>query len=191
MDARGVTRDLSDKFMQLRAEAKPKVDFFAYGLSKEFYLSLSVYKAKLEVGGTAAAAATPSPYDELQKVPERCMTCGSWFGVFSRPRLCPCCKRIVVCSSCIGKIPTKIRTTKNGLVPVKVCEKCAVAINTLEERDALRALRESENDYNDPMLSAWMVVLTVMDMGNKRLKKLANASESARWSNSPEIKVAN
>lgn len=187
--AGGVTRNLYSKFTLFRAEAKPKVDHFAYGLTKDFYDKFSVFKAKLEVGGSASASVLPNPYDELQRVPDKCMGCGSGFGLFSRPKLCSCCKMVVLCSSCITKTPSKVCTTNNGLINVNVCSRCATAMNTLIERSVLKKEREKELGHDDPLLSIWLDIITTIDVGNRRLKMLTNVSESAKWSNSPEIKV--
>lgn len=186
---RGVSRNLTDKFVLFRAEAMPKVDHFAYGLTKEFYDKFSVFKAKLEVGGPASAASLPNPYEELQRVPDKCMDCGYSFGLFSRSRLCPCCKRVVLCSSCFGKVGATVCTSNHGAISVNVCSRCAIALNTLTERNALKEQREKEIGHDDPFLSVWLDILTTMDVGNKRLKRLSSVAESARWSNSPEIKV--
>lgn len=185
----GVTRNLYTKFDLFRAEAKPKVDHFAYGITKDFYDKFAVLKAKLEVGGPASAALSPNPRDELQRVPDKCMDCGSWFGIFSWPRLCPCCKRVVLCSSCITKTPSKVFTANNGAVSVNVCGRCATAMNTLIERSVLKKQREGEVGQDDPLLSVWLDILITMDVGNKRLKRLSSITESMKWSNSPEIKV--
>ena len=185
---------MSQSFLRLRRELLPRVDAERYGISNEFKSLFSIFKLKLSVDPESLLALNPS--DELDSVPKLCPECnGPLFLLFRKPRLCPCCKRAVLCESCFQKHALTVDVQEDPdikSVTTHVCAQCLRQAEALQERArAARAfkagLEGAGAGAQDEIALIYPEVARLIDIGNRRLARYRSLCEAVQDSGAPEV----
>lgn len=188
----GVVTDLTSKFASLRTEELPKADSEIYGISDDFKSLFSIFKLKLTVDPEALLTLNPS--DELDSVPKLCPECnGPLFLLFRKPKLCPCCKKSVLCDSCFQKhqVTVEIQTDNDiKSIATQACAECIKHITVLQDRARItRTIRAGT--AKDEIAFIYPEIARLIEMGERRLARFRDLCDVIHDSGAPEVSEVN